>query len=146
RDLEVDLAVRCADLQVDLVGQVEPPLGLDDVAEETDHVPVLAIELQLHVGLVALEVLGAHRRTSLPSRTAPSCPSVRSTRAPDTVSSALPTPSWRTVSASRSTPSSSRSASSASASRSSPSAPSGSSRPSRQLTRWYGVGPHRRSA
>src|SRR5918992_114813 len=50
-----------ADLQVDGVGQVEPPLGLHHVGELADDVPVLAIELQLHLGLVLLEVLGAHR-------------------------------------------------------------------------------------
>ena len=62
RDLEVDLAVGVADLQVDRVGEVEPPLGLHHVGELPDDVAVLAIELQLHLGLVLLEILGAHRR------------------------------------------------------------------------------------
>src|SRR5690606_20056885 len=60
-DLEPGLpAAAGVDLHVDLVGQVEPPLGLDDVAEQPHHVAVLAVELQLHVGLVLLEILGAH--------------------------------------------------------------------------------------
>src|SRR5262245_32571604 len=44
----------------DLVGQVEAALGLDDVREHRDDVLVLLVELELDVGLVALEVLGAH--------------------------------------------------------------------------------------
>src|SRR5690606_30518346 len=40
--------------------KVEAPLGLHDVGEQAHHVAVLAVELQLHVGLVLLEVLGAH--------------------------------------------------------------------------------------
>src|SRR3712207_7521191 len=48
-------------LQVDGVGEVEAPLGLHHVGELPDDVPVLAIELQLHLGLVLLQVLGAHR-------------------------------------------------------------------------------------
>src|SRR5215211_792940 len=60
-ELEVDLSAGLPDLQVDRVGQVEPPLGLHHVGELADDVPVLAIELQLHLGLVLLEVLCAHR-------------------------------------------------------------------------------------
>src|SRR4051812_790627 len=59
--LEVDLPPGLAHLQVDGVGEVEPPLGLHHVGELPDDVAVLAIELQLHLGLVLLEVLGAHR-------------------------------------------------------------------------------------
>src|SRR5262245_22219488 len=60
-DLEVDLAVDVADVQVDLVGQIEPALRLHHVRELTHDVAVLAIELELHLGLVLLEILGAHR-------------------------------------------------------------------------------------
>jgi hypothetical protein len=59
-DVEVGVAVLVADLEVELVGQIEAALGLDDVLEHPEHVLVLLVELQLHVGLVALEVLGAH--------------------------------------------------------------------------------------
>src|SRR5919108_2670034 len=63
-DVEVGLAVLVAHLQVELVGEVEAALRLDDVLEHVQHVAVLLVELQLHVGLVALEVLGAHRPSS----------------------------------------------------------------------------------
>src|SRR5215217_6603721 len=63
-DVEVGVAVLVAHLEVELVGQVEAALGLDDVLEHAQHVPVLLVELQLHVGLVALEILGAHLRSS----------------------------------------------------------------------------------
>ena len=43
-----------------MVGQVEAALGLHDVAEQVDHVPVFAVELQLHVGFVVFKVLSAH--------------------------------------------------------------------------------------
>ena len=49
-----------ADRLVHLVGQVEPPLGLDDVGEHRTDVLVLLVELELDVGLVPLEVLGTH--------------------------------------------------------------------------------------
>ena len=42
------------------VGQVEPPFGLDHVGEQRQDVSVLLVELKLHLGLVALEVLFAH--------------------------------------------------------------------------------------
>src|SRR3712207_557376 len=71
-ELEVDLAAGLADLQVDGVGQVEAPLGLHHVGELADDVPVLAIELQLHLGLVLLEVLGAHLGSPDTGRMAPS--------------------------------------------------------------------------
>src|SRR4029434_4805653 len=64
-DVEVGVAVLVAHLQIELVGQVEAALGLDDVLEHPQDVPVLLVELQLHVGLVALEVLGAHWRSSV---------------------------------------------------------------------------------
>src|ERR1700722_8085026 len=61
RDLEEHLAVvGRADVQLHLVGQVEAALGLDDMAEQPDHVPVLAVELELHLGLVLLEILRTH--------------------------------------------------------------------------------------
>jgi len=39
---------------------VEAALGLDHVAEQPDDVAVLAVELQLHLRLVLLEILRAH--------------------------------------------------------------------------------------
>ena len=60
-DLEVDLAVGVAHVQVDLVGQVEPALRLHHVGELADNVAVLPVELQLHLGLVLLEIFRAHR-------------------------------------------------------------------------------------
>src|SRR4029079_520470 len=60
-DLEIPLAVRVAHVQVDLVGQVEPALRLHYVGELADDVAVLPVELQLHLGLVLLEILCAHR-------------------------------------------------------------------------------------
>src|ERR1022692_174142 len=60
-DLEEHLAVvGGTDLEVDVVGEVEPALGLHHMGEEADDVAVLAIELELHLGLVLLEVLRAH--------------------------------------------------------------------------------------
>src|SRR5689334_3824329 len=60
RQLEVDLAVGVTGLQINVVGQVEAALGLDDVGELRSDVPVLPIELQLHIGLVVLEILSTH--------------------------------------------------------------------------------------
>src|SRR6266851_5124033 len=60
-DLEEHLAViGCAHLEVHVVGEIEPALGLNHVREEPDDVAVFAIELQLHLGLVLLEILRAH--------------------------------------------------------------------------------------
>src|SRR5690625_7348491 len=59
-----DLSTARADLQVDLIGEVEPAVGLDHVGEQVDHVAVLAEQLKLEVGLVILEFLGAHGRSS----------------------------------------------------------------------------------
>src|SRR3954470_3550934 len=61
RDLEVHLAAVAARCHLHRVRQVEPALGLDDVGEQADDVAVLAVQRQLHLGLVVLEVLGAHR-------------------------------------------------------------------------------------
>src|SRR5919197_3104377 len=63
--LEVDLAVGVAYVQVHVVGEVEAPLGLHHVRELPDDVAVLAIELQLHLGLVLLKILGTHVPASL---------------------------------------------------------------------------------
>src|SRR5207248_1294553 len=61
RDFEVDLAVVSGpDVQVNLIGEVEPALSLDHVGEQPHDIPVLAIELQLHLGLVLLEIFRAH--------------------------------------------------------------------------------------
>src|SRR3954467_6626756 len=73
------------DLQVHGVGQVEAPFGLHHVRELPDDVPILAIELQLHLGLVLLQVLGAHRGSPdtgrmAPSSTMPAAPVSWSTR------------------------------------------------------------------
>src|ERR1022692_2792840 len=60
-DLEEHLAVvGGTDLEDDVVGEVEPALGLHHMGEEADDVAVLAIELELPLGLVLLEVLRAH--------------------------------------------------------------------------------------
>ena len=59
-ELEVRAAVVALDVQLDLVGEVEATLGLDDVLEHRQHVAVLAVELELDLGLVPLEILGAH--------------------------------------------------------------------------------------
>ena len=58
--IEVGAAVGLLDLEVHLVGQIEAALGLDDVLEHRQDVAVLAIELELDLGLVPLEVLAAH--------------------------------------------------------------------------------------
>src|SRR5690242_17847146 len=59
-DFEVDLAVRVARRDVDRVGEVEAALRLHDVGELGHDVPVLLVERELHLGLVLLEILGAH--------------------------------------------------------------------------------------
>src|SRR6516162_10345695 len=64
-DLEEHLAiVGRADVQLDLVGEVEPALRLDHVGKQAHDVPILPIELELHLGLVLLEIFRAH---ALPS-------------------------------------------------------------------------------
>src|SRR5690349_11586210 len=60
RHLEEHVAALGARLHVDLVAEVEAAVGLYDVLEDPDHVAVLAIERELHLGLVLLEILGAH--------------------------------------------------------------------------------------
>src|ERR1051326_9085871 len=82
-DFEVDLAVvRRADVELHLVGQVEAPLRLDHVREQTHDVPVLAVELELHLGLVFLEILRAHARPSCLTCTGAHGPAMRSTIGP----------------------------------------------------------------
>src|SRR5262249_6808090 len=49
-----------ADVQFDLVSEVEPALGLDHVGEQAHDVPILPIELELHLGLVLFEIFRAH--------------------------------------------------------------------------------------
>src|SRR6185437_7886438 len=82
RQLEEDLAVGTAtNVELVVVRQVEAALGLDDVREEPHHVAVLAVELQLHLGLVLFEVLGAHATPSsaaAKSAISSSCPIVTS--------------------------------------------------------------------
>src|SRR6476469_6602144 len=63
-DLEEHVTGLRAGLHVDLVAQVETTVGLDDVLEDADDVAVLPIEVELHLGLVLLEILGAHGETS----------------------------------------------------------------------------------
>src|SRR5580658_7089982 len=77
-DLEVHLAVFGGpDIELDLVGQIETALGLHDMAEKTDNVPILAVELELHLGLVLLEILRAHLLPSeQASRAAAATPTV----------------------------------------------------------------------
>src|SRR5690606_4931904 len=65
--LEVDLTRGVPYLHVDRIGQVEAPLGLHHIGELTDDVAVLAIQRELHLGLVLLEVLRAHPVAAPPS-------------------------------------------------------------------------------
>src|SRR5690606_18138771 len=57
-DLEEDLTLDRVHLHLVVVGQIEAPLGLDHVFEQPDDIAVLPVELELHLGLVLLEVLG----------------------------------------------------------------------------------------
>src|SRR6201999_2385378 len=67
-DLEKDLAiVRVAHVELNLVGEVEAPLGLHYMAEEAHDVAILAIQLQLHLGFVLFEILCAHGNPSDPA-------------------------------------------------------------------------------
>src|SRR5690606_29947892 len=61
REFEIHLARGGTDLKVDRVREVEPTLSLHDVGEQPDHVAILTVERELHVGLVVLKVFGAHR-------------------------------------------------------------------------------------
>src|SRR5258708_32756713 len=82
-DLEEHLTVvGRPDLEVHVVGEIEPALGLNHVREEPDDVAVLAIELQLHLGLVLLEILRAHVLPSAAAGASGAC----------SVPSALPSP------------------------------------------------------
>src|ERR1700761_8667903 len=65
RQFEEDFAVRAAaNVEAVVVREVEAALGLDHVREQPHHVSVLAVELQLHLGFVLLEILGAHATPS----------------------------------------------------------------------------------
>src|SRR5699024_4805152 len=90
RHLEVDLGTLAADAHVHAVGEVEPTLGLHDVAEEVHDVAVLAVERQLHLGLVLLQVLRAHR--VLPSAVAAATSLSSGLRPSSTLATGSPTP------------------------------------------------------
>jgi hypothetical protein len=47
-------------MQVDVVGEIEAAVGLDDIREQADDVAILLVELELHLGLVLLEIFRAH--------------------------------------------------------------------------------------
>src|SRR5262249_59997075 len=80
---EVHLAVlRRADVELDGVREVEAPLRLDHVREQAHDVPVLAVELELHLGLVLLEILRAHARPSCLTCAGAHGPGMRSTIGP----------------------------------------------------------------
>src|SRR5439155_3815399 len=64
-ELEVGAVVLGAQVHVDRVGEIEAALCLHDVGEHLDDVAVLLVELELDLGLVPLEVLGAHGCTTL---------------------------------------------------------------------------------
>src|SRR5258706_595163 len=57
-----------ADVQLDVVGQIEPALGLHGVAEHGRDVLVLLSELELTLGLEVLEIVGAQRGCSITPR------------------------------------------------------------------------------
>src|ERR1700677_558260 len=59
-ELEGDLTVGVAWHHLDAVRQVEPPLGLHDVAELADDVLVFAVQRELHLGFVLFEILSTH--------------------------------------------------------------------------------------
>src|SRR5215813_8071386 len=102
-DLEEHLAVvGRADLKVHVVGEIEPALGLDHVREEPDDVAVLAIELQLHLGLVLLEILRAH---VLPSAASTIGPWPASSIASTEPSASTTPPGWSRSSSGITTPS-----------------------------------------
>ena len=62
RDIATDESL-IEDFHLDGVGQVEAPLGLDGIREHRTDVAVLVHERELTVGLVVLEVFGAHGAT-----------------------------------------------------------------------------------
>src|SRR5699024_7814546 len=59
-DVEVHLPVCRPREQLASVGETEATLRLDDVGELPDDVAVLAVQRELHLGLVVLQILGAH--------------------------------------------------------------------------------------
>ena len=59
-ELEEDLAAVGAHLHINGVGQVEAALGLHHVGEQRDDIPVLAVQVQLQIVLIGLEVFSAH--------------------------------------------------------------------------------------
>src|SRR5206468_6228626 len=63
-DLEPHAAGRLVLLQFDVVRQVEPPLGLDDIREHGHDVSVLSPQADLKVVLEPLDVLVAHGSNS----------------------------------------------------------------------------------
>ena len=67
RDLEVEVVLGVAAGELDLVGQVEAALGLDHVAELADDVAVFAVEGQLDLAVVVVELVLIHRPPTLPS-------------------------------------------------------------------------------
>ena len=58
-------AVGLTHVELDVVGEVEAPLGLHDVLEHREHVAVLAVELELDFRLVPLKIFRAHVGTSV---------------------------------------------------------------------------------
>ena len=63
---QTDIAVGAAGLQVNVVGQIETPFGLDHIVEHRKDVVILLVELELDFGLVTLQVfvhllLDSHR-------------------------------------------------------------------------------------
>src|SRR5688572_2435597 len=59
-EVEIDLGIGAARLQVHVVGEVKAALGLDHVAEQPDDIAVFTVELKLHVGFVVFKILGTH--------------------------------------------------------------------------------------
>ncbi len=55
--------VLVAQVHLDVVGEVEPALGLDHVGEQRQDVAVLLVQLELHLGFIPLQVFAAHRAT-----------------------------------------------------------------------------------
>src|SRR6266480_1899225 len=59
-ELEVDASLLVLHVHLDGVREIEASFGLDDVREHREDVAILLVELELYLGLVPLEVLGAH--------------------------------------------------------------------------------------
>jgi len=47
-------------MQVDVVGEIEAAVGLDDIRKQADDVALLLVALELHLGLVLFEIFRAH--------------------------------------------------------------------------------------